>query len=220
MSTNSDKRALDDDSKNESSRSEKIAKTTARKLDFEKTEDDDALPLACSICKQPFLDPIVTKCNHYFCKHCALKHHEKNLNCFVCYKPTLGVFNTAVEIKKNIANVQEKAKAMVKEVSTMVEKAAMLVKNAEAMGAESAEIVEEVETMVGIVEANGADLVANASWDSLIRMVENVEVVAASARDMAEKAAEMVQEANAITEKARADMAKALVVIRNVKWDL
>lgn len=109
---------------------------------------------------------------------------------------------------------------MVKEVSTMVEKAAVLVKNAEAMGAESSEIVEEVETMVAIVEANGADLVADASWDSVIRMVENVEVVAASARDMAEKAAEMVQEANAITEKARADMAKALVVIRNVKWDV
>lgn len=102
----------------------------------------------------------------------------------------------------------------------MVEKAAVLVKNAEAMGAESSEIVEEVETMVAIVEANGADLVADASWDSVIRMVENVEVVAASARDMAEKAAEMVQEANAITEKARADMAKALVVIRNVKWDV
>lgn len=74
MTQNSNKRTLDEDSGNESSRSEKMAKPTARKLEFEKTEDDDdALPLACSICREPFLDPIVTNCNHYFCKHCALK---------------------------------------------------------------------------------------------------------------------------------------------------
>ncbi|CAL9222150.1 unnamed protein product, partial [Arabidopsis halleri] len=29
-------------------------------------------PFACFICKKPFVDPIVTKCN-YFCEHCVLK---------------------------------------------------------------------------------------------------------------------------------------------------
>lgn len=36
-------------------------------------EDDDALPFACFICRNPFEDAVVTKCKHYFCEHCALK---------------------------------------------------------------------------------------------------------------------------------------------------
>ncbi|KAM1406113.1 hypothetical protein ACFXTH_000813 [Malus domestica] len=66
-------------------------------------EDDGGLPFACFICRQPFVDPVVTKCNHYFCEHCALKHHSKNKICFVCDKPTLGIFNTAHEIRKRMA---------------------------------------------------------------------------------------------------------------------
>lgn len=64
----------DEHSRNETSRLEKakkVAKQTSRKLetDFEPT----VFPLDCSICKQPFLDPVVTNCYHYFCKKCALK---------------------------------------------------------------------------------------------------------------------------------------------------
>ncbi|KAL6982089.1 hypothetical protein U1Q18_023705 [Sarracenia purpurea var. burkii] len=67
-------------------------------------EDDDAsLPFACFICRQPFVDPVVTRCKHYFCEHCALKHHAKNKKCFVCNQPTNGIFNTAQEIKKKMA---------------------------------------------------------------------------------------------------------------------
>lgn len=66
-------------------------------------EDEDALPFACFICREPFVDPVVTKCKHYFCEHCALKHHSKNKKCFVCNQPTLGIFNTAHEIKKKMA---------------------------------------------------------------------------------------------------------------------
>lgn len=36
-------------------------------------DDDDALPFACFICRQPFIDPVVTKCKHFFCEHCALR---------------------------------------------------------------------------------------------------------------------------------------------------
>ncbi|KAK1353112.1 Zinc finger CCCH domain-containing protein 1 [Heracleum sosnowskyi] len=71
-------------------------------------EDDDALPFACFICRQPFVDPVVTKCKHYFCEHCALKHHAKSKKCFVCNTPTLGIFNTAQEIRKRIAADQKK----------------------------------------------------------------------------------------------------------------
>ncbi|XAR62975.1 hypothetical protein NMG60_11022744 [Bertholletia excelsa] len=66
-------------------------------------DDDDSLPFACFICRQPFVDPVVTRCKHYFCEHCALKHHAKNKKCFVCNQPTNGIFNTAHEIKKKMA---------------------------------------------------------------------------------------------------------------------
>ena len=41
--------------------------------DKDSDEDENALPFACFICREPFLDPVVTKCKHYFCEHCALK---------------------------------------------------------------------------------------------------------------------------------------------------
>ncbi|KAJ4837295.1 hypothetical protein Tsubulata_026370 [Turnera subulata] len=71
--------------------------------DDDDDDEDDELPFACFICRQPFVDPVVTKCKHYFCEHCALKHHSKNKKCFVCNQPTLGIFNTAHEIRKRMA---------------------------------------------------------------------------------------------------------------------
>ncbi|KAI8021166.1 Zinc finger CCCH domain-containing protein 1 [Camellia lanceoleosa] len=41
--------------------------------DHSDEDDEDALPFACFICRQPFVDPVVTRCKHYFCEHCALK---------------------------------------------------------------------------------------------------------------------------------------------------
>jgi RING finger protein 113A len=31
------------------------------------------------------------------------QHHSKNKKCFVCNKPTLGIFNAAQEIRKKMA---------------------------------------------------------------------------------------------------------------------
>ena len=59
---------------------------------------EDELPFACLICRKPFTDPVVTRCKHYFCEHCALKHNAKSPNCFACGKPTSGIFNVAREI--------------------------------------------------------------------------------------------------------------------------
>ncbi|GAB2263568.1 hypothetical protein Droror1_Dr00025702 [Drosera rotundifolia] len=47
-------------------------------------DDEDTLSFACFICRNPFVDLVVTKCKHYFCEHCALKHHSRNKNCYVC----------------------------------------------------------------------------------------------------------------------------------------
>ncbi|MED6215339.1 hypothetical protein PIB30_112638, partial [Stylosanthes scabra] len=41
--------------------------------DVADSDDEDELPFACFICRKPFADPVVTKCKHYFCEHCALK---------------------------------------------------------------------------------------------------------------------------------------------------
>ena len=41
--------------------------------EHDEEDEDDSLPFACFICRQPFVDPVVTKCKHYFCEHCALK---------------------------------------------------------------------------------------------------------------------------------------------------
>ncbi|XP_071716957.1 zinc finger CCCH domain-containing protein 1 [Rutidosis leptorrhynchoides] len=70
-------------------------------------DDEDGLPFACFICRRPFVDPVVTKCKHYFCEHCALKHHSKKKKCYVCDQPTLGIFNTAHEIRKRM-NAEKK----------------------------------------------------------------------------------------------------------------
>ncbi|KAL2478666.1 putative E3 ubiquitin ligase [Forsythia ovata] len=65
--------------------------------------DGDSLPFACSICREPFVNPVVTKCKHYFCEHCALKRHARSKKCFMCNQPTNGIFNTAFEIRRKIA---------------------------------------------------------------------------------------------------------------------
>lgn len=76
----------------------------------EEEEDEDTeeeLPFACLMCRTPWKelgpslgDPVVTRCQHHFCEHCALKQNAISKKCFVCDQPTLGVFNTAHEILK------------------------------------------------------------------------------------------------------------------------
>ena len=73
--------------------------------DEDDDEDDDELPFACFLCRKTWdkeSDPVVTKCQHYFCEHCALKHHAKNPRCFVCDAPTNGLFNVAHDIVKRM----------------------------------------------------------------------------------------------------------------------
>lgn len=40
--------------------------TTGQTVEEEESDDED-VPFACLICRQPFTEPIVTKCGHYFC---------------------------------------------------------------------------------------------------------------------------------------------------------
>ncbi|CEP03581.1 unnamed protein product (mitochondrion) [Plasmodiophora brassicae] len=66
-------------------------------------DDDDNLPFACAICREPFTDPVVTKCMHYFCQACALKRHAAvSTKCAVCKAQTMGIFNTATALVKKL----------------------------------------------------------------------------------------------------------------------
>lgn len=70
----------------------------------EGSDDDDAMlegiPFACIICKEPYKNPIITKCGHYFCESCALQRFRKTPSCAACGAGTSGVFNGAKSLKK------------------------------------------------------------------------------------------------------------------------
>ena len=81
--------------------------------DADSDSDDAALegiPFACIICKQPYTNPIITKCGHYFCEKCALHRYKKNPSCAACGAGTGGVFNIAKGLKKLLDKKRERAK--------------------------------------------------------------------------------------------------------------
>eukprot|EP01102_Stenamoeba_stenopodia_P005860 TRINITY_DN16572_c0_g1_i1.p1 TRINITY_DN16572_c0_g1~~TRINITY_DN16572_c0_g1_i1.p1 ORF type:complete len:337 (-),score=114.89 TRINITY_DN16572_c0_g1_i1:23-1033(-) len=76
--------------------------------DIAKEEDD--LPWACTICRKEFVDPVVTRCGHYFCERCALQNNKKSKKCFNCDEPTMGIFNTAHNLRAKIKQKEERLK--------------------------------------------------------------------------------------------------------------
>ncbi|KAF8302616.1 hypothetical protein DL93DRAFT_2090497 [Clavulina sp. PMI_390] len=76
------------------------------------SSDEEDIPWACYICRKPYTDPIVTKCEHYFCSACAIKRFTKTPKCAACGAPTAGIFNRADKvIAKMHAKKAEKDKA-------------------------------------------------------------------------------------------------------------
>ncbi|XP_058464360.1 E3 ubiquitin-protein ligase RNF113A [Malaya genurostris] len=65
---------------------------------YEIHSDDEELPFKCYICRESFVDPIVTKCKHYFCEKCALANYKKSTRCAICGVQTNGMFNPAKEL--------------------------------------------------------------------------------------------------------------------------
>lgn len=78
-------------------------------------DDDDedmkleGIPFACNICKKPYVNPIITKCGHYFCESCALQRYRKSPACAACGAGTGGVFNGAKGLKKLLDKKRERA---------------------------------------------------------------------------------------------------------------
>jgi len=76
----------------------------------EKKEDEDSLPFACLICREawhPASRPVVTKCEHYFCEACALRHFQKTRRCYVCAEQTAGIFNIAKAIQAKVCTYMQ-----------------------------------------------------------------------------------------------------------------
>ncbi|KAK0544619.1 RNA-splicing factor [Tilletia horrida] len=73
----------------------------------ELNQEDEEIPFACLICRQPFTEPVVTRCGHYFCMDCAIKRYAKNPKCFACGKPTNGIFNAATKILERMEKKRE-----------------------------------------------------------------------------------------------------------------
>lgn len=67
---------------------------------YEIKDGEEEFPFACFICREPFVDPVVTPCGHYFCEKCALARNRKNTHCAACDKQTNGVFNRARKLIK------------------------------------------------------------------------------------------------------------------------
>ncbi|KAI1803935.1 hypothetical protein F4811DRAFT_522264 [Daldinia bambusicola] len=68
----------------------------------------EKIPFACIICKGPYKEPIVTRCQHYFCLPCALQRYRKDPSCAACGAGTGGVFNTAKTLTKLLDKKKER----------------------------------------------------------------------------------------------------------------
>lgn len=74
--------------------------------DVESDDDDDDIPFACLLCRQPFTDPVVTKCGHYFCAQCAITRFAKTPKCFACGAKTDGLFQSATRVLERMRRRQ------------------------------------------------------------------------------------------------------------------
>mmetsp|Transcript_1160 Transcript_1160/g.1208 ORF Transcript_1160/g.1208 Transcript_1160/m.1208 type:complete len:347 (+) Transcript_1160:373-1413(+) len=84
---------------------ELIADKEEEEEDYAVSDEEDALPFACYICREPFTDPVMTLCKHYFCRACALSHEKQTKRCAACGLQTSGVFNKAEKLIKKMTAV-------------------------------------------------------------------------------------------------------------------
>jgi len=88
------------------------AAAAAAAAEDDKDDEDKllaAIPFACVICRQPYINPVVTKCGHYFCEKCALDRYRKTPSCAACGSGTSGVFNGAKNLKRLLERKRERA---------------------------------------------------------------------------------------------------------------
>ena len=69
--------------------------------------EQGGFPECCAICEGDFQEPVVTKCKHYFCDHCAIRNYATDGNCFVCGQDTQGTFNAAFDLVKHLKQLKQ-----------------------------------------------------------------------------------------------------------------
>ena len=84
-------------------------KRNANDSSSESDSDDEDIPFACLICRKPYTDPVMTRCNHYFCSACAIKRYAKTPKCAACHAPTGGIFNRADKVVERMKKKKEAA---------------------------------------------------------------------------------------------------------------
>ena len=69
--------------------------------------DDEDIPFACLLCRKPYTDPVVTRCEHYFCSACAIKRFARTPKCAACGAPTGGIFNRADKVLEKMKKARD-----------------------------------------------------------------------------------------------------------------
>lgn len=70
-------------------------------------DSDEDIPFACLICRKPYVDPVVTRCGHYFDSACAIKRFARTPKCAACGAPTAGIFNRADKVIEKMRKKRE-----------------------------------------------------------------------------------------------------------------
>lgn len=66
------------------------------KEEEEEQQQKEELPTICGICNQPFVEPVKTKCKHFFCEKCVIKE----IKCPTCGESTGSSFSYPNIIEK------------------------------------------------------------------------------------------------------------------------
>lgn len=53
------------------------------------------------------MNPVVTRCGHYFCEDCAYSHYRTSIKCYQCGEETQGIFNVAHNLVKKVQHLEE-----------------------------------------------------------------------------------------------------------------
>lgn len=77
-----------------------------KSTDNDENDDGDGLPFACHICRNDFVNPVVTDCGHYFCEECAITRMQNNPTCPICNTALDGTLNVPTKL---IAKLQSRS---------------------------------------------------------------------------------------------------------------